>query len=61
MSEQSPIVAPLARIVSRYVSGALLAIGVTVDDGQLFIAASVVVAAVVEGIYAMARRKGWAT
>lgn len=58
-----------ARIALRYLSGALLGIGVIdmatsqaiVDDPDLLILVGAGIGALVEGMYALARRFGWAT
>lgn len=61
------IIAPLARIAARYIAGALVAYGafshgdaeLIQPDLALMIGAAM--GALVEGVYAMAKRKGWAT
>lgn len=61
------VIAPAARILARYVSGLLVGYGVFSSgdaeliqpDLALLIAGAL--SAVVEGVYAMAKRKGWAT
>jgi hypothetical protein len=55
------LIAPLARIVSRYVSGALLSYGFMADEGDIYVLAAAFIGAVVEVAYAFAKRKGWAT
>lgn len=61
--------APFARIVARYLAGALVALGV-VGDGEALafaehpdtlIVIGAVLGLIVEAAYAFARRKGWAT
>jgi hypothetical protein len=55
------LIAPLARIVSRYVSGALLSYGFMADEGDIYIFAAAFISGVVEVAYTFAKRKGWAT
>jgi hypothetical protein len=60
--------APLARILLRYVAGALIAKGVIQDPAQLVnpdtvtvvtIGLGALLSAVSEGFYMLARRRGW--
>lgn len=58
--------APIARIVLRYVLGAAFMgsdeIGLQLAaDPDLVMTATVAIGAAVEGIYAFAKKKGWAT
>lgn len=58
--------APIARIVLRYILGAAFMgsdeIGMQLAaDPDLVMTATVVIGAAVEGIYAFAKKKGWAT
>lgn len=61
------MMAPLARIIARYLAGALVAYGLIAPqdaaalhpDLVAFVGAAL--GALVEGVYAVARRKGWAT
>lgn len=58
--------APLARIILRYVIGGLAMGSVTVGeqlaaDPDLVLYGSLALGAVVEGVYALAKRKGWPT
>ena len=59
------MIAPLARIVGRYIAGALVTYGVLApEDAAMlhpeFVAiAGAALGALVEGVYALAKRKGW--
>lgn len=61
--------APIARIVLRYIVGAGVMYGlIGADTGEylavdpdLTLALSSAIGVIVEGVYALARRKGWAT
>lgn len=58
--------APLSRIILRYVIGGLAMGSVTVGeqlaaDPDLVLYGSLALGAVVEGAYALAKRKGWST
>lgn len=61
------IIAPLARIAARYVAGALVAYGLIphgdadVIQPDLALAIGAIMGAIVEGVYAVAKRKGWTT
>ena len=67
--EPSPWVWPVARIVARYAAGAMVAYGLTdhdtaqswVNDPDMLILIGTAIAGVVEGAYAIATRRGWAT
>lgn len=60
---------PIARILLRYLSGILVAYGLIGDetgeylavDPDIALAVAGILAALVEGLYAMAKRKGWGT
>ena len=60
-------IAPLARIVGRYIAGALVTYGMITPDAvgaiepEIIAVAGAVLGAIVEGAYALAVRKGWAT
>lgn len=61
------MMAPLARILARYLAGALVAYGLIAPadaaalhpDLVVFVGAAL--GAIVEGVYAVARKKGWTT
>lgn len=58
---------PIARIVARYLIGAGVAYGVFAADvgaslePDVVLVVGAVLGAAVEGVYALARRRGWAT
>jgi hypothetical protein len=64
---EAMIIAPIARILARYASGALVAYGafshgdaeLIQPDLALMIGAAM--GALVEGVYALARKRGWTT
>ena len=66
MNTLAPVV---ARIILRYLSGALLVLGLLPPeiakqigvDPDLTLLLSVIIAAAVEAAYALAKRKGWLT
>lgn len=56
--------APIARIAIRYIVGAIIGMdaGATLaGDPDLVTVVALVIGAAVEALYALARRKGWAT
>jgi hypothetical protein len=61
--------AVLARIIARYVSGALVAYGIIPQDlgaemamdPDLALFFGAALAAITEGVYAFAKRRGWTT
>jgi hypothetical protein len=59
------IIAPIARILARYASGALVAYGLiphgdaAVIQPDLALAIGAALGALVECVYAIAKRKGW--
>lgn len=61
------IVAPLSRIMGRYIAGALVTYGLIAPDAvgalepELIALAGAVIGAAVEVAYTLARRKGWTT
>lgn len=61
------MMAPLARIIARYLAGALVAYGLLAPQDaaalhpDLVAAVGAGLAALVEAVYAVAKRKGWAT
>ena len=66
MRELLPV---LARILLRYLAGALVAFGLIAPedaqiihtDPEIVMAVGLALGALVEGAYALAKRKGWAT
>ena len=66
MKELLPV---LARIFLRYLAGGLVAFGIIAPedakiihtDPEIVMAVGLALGAIVEGVYALARRKGWAT
>jgi hypothetical protein len=66
MKELLPVI---ARIALRYIAGALVAFGVIAPedavlihtDPEIVLAVGLAIGALVEGVYAIAKRKGWAT
>ena len=66
MSTLSPVI---ARIILRYLSGAMIAVGTFSPDTaaqigvdpDLVTLLAVAISAAVEGAYALAKRKGWMT
>jgi preprotein translocase subunit Sec61beta len=63
------ILAPIARILLRYLAGGLVAFGIIAPedaqiihtDPEIVMAVGLALGAIVEGVYALAKRKGWAT
>lgn len=61
------MIGPVARIVARYLIGAAVMYGLLGADlgaqiePDVVLIVSAVLGAAVEGIYALARRRGWAT
>lgn len=61
------MIGPIARIVARYIVGALVAYGVfgpddaAVIEPEFALIVGTIAGAAVEGLYAIAVRKGWAT
>lgn len=56
--------APIARIVLRYVVGAVIGMAqgeMLAADPDVVTIAALALGAIVEGLYALAKRKGWAT
>jgi len=56
--------APIARIVIRYAVGLIIgadAAGVMAADPDMITMAAMAIGAAVEGVYAIAKRNGWAT
>jgi preprotein translocase subunit Sec61beta len=66
MKELLPV---LARIGLRYLAGGLVAFGIIAPedaqiihtDPEIVMAVGLALGAIVEGVYALAKRKGWAT
>jgi hypothetical protein len=50
-----------ARIAARYATGALATYGVLADEGEIYMVIAALIGALIEGAYAFAKRKGWAT
>lgn len=66
-TDQPLWIMPIARIVARYIAGAMVAYGLTdqdtaqsiYTDPDVLILVGAAIAGVVEGAYALARRRGW--
>lgn len=59
------MIAPIARIVARYISGALVAYGLSPADAALLhpeiaLIVGAAIGAITELVYAVAVKKGWA-
>jgi hypothetical protein len=60
-------IAPIARIMARYISGVLVTYGfVSPEDAailnpEIVAIAGLMIGLATEGVYAFAKRKGWAT
>ncbi|MBQ2263275.1 MAG: hypothetical protein II336_18175 [Loktanella sp.] len=55
------IIAPIARSLARYAAGLIAGYGIAVPEAELAILIAALIAAGTEAVYALAKRKGWAT
>ena len=70
MSGEHPVwIAPVARIIARYIAGAMVAYGIVdqdtaqsiYTDPDMLILIGAGLAGVVEVVYGLAKRRGWST
>jgi hypothetical protein len=55
------LIAPLARIIARYITGAMATYGLFIEAGEVYLIVAALIGMAVEGAYALAKRNGGAT